>query len=159
MMGDDSKEVDIFRDTLLRYAGYANEVGEAFRALTPKVFVHGTYVVASAYVLADATDKAIKANKKPYADDSKRTAAVAVGFVDSLVWQAFASVIVPGFTINRTCAGSLWTMEKVIPKVPLTTRKWITTFIGLGMIPLIIHPIDNGVHYVMDQSIRKAYPN
>ena len=56
-MGDDNKEVDIFRDTLLRYAGYANEVGEAFRALTPKVFVHGTYVVASAYVLADATDK------------------------------------------------------------------------------------------------------
>ena len=56
---------------------------------------------------------AIKAHKKPYADDSKRNAAVAVGFVDSLVWQAFASVIVPGFTINRVCAGSLWTMEKV----------------------------------------------
>jgi len=157
-MSDDKKEVDIFRDTLLRYCGYANEVGEAFRALTPKAFVHGTYVVASVYVLADATDKAIKANKKTYADDSKRTAAVAVGFVDSLVWQAFASVIVPGFTINRVCAGSLYGMGKVIPKVPLNTRKWITTFIGLGMIPLIIHPIDNGVHYVMDHSIRKAYP-
>ena len=26
-------EVDIYRDTPLRYAGYANEVGEAFRAL------------------------------------------------------------------------------------------------------------------------------
>ena len=158
---------------------------------------------------------AIKANKKPYADESKRNAAVAVGFVDSLVWQAFASVIVPGFTINRTCAGSLFAMEKVnitssggvccancvlcslhcvqcmvarlypwplrprarpifgascefspmllrsyqiIPKVPLNTRKWLTTFVGLGMIPLIIHPIDNGVHYVMDKSIRLTYP-
>lgn len=154
----EDKEVDIFRDTLLRYAGYANEVGEAFRALTPKAFVIGTYVVASGYVLADATDKAIKANKKPYADESKRNTAVAVGFVDSLVWQAFASVIVPGFTINRTCAGSLFAMEKVIPKVPLNTRKWLTTFVGLGMIPLIIHPIDNGVHYVMDKSIRLTYP-
>ena len=56
---------------------------------------------------------AIKAHKKPYADESKRNAAVAVGFVDSLVWQAFASVIVPGFTINRVCAGSLFAMEKV----------------------------------------------
>jgi len=26
-------EVDIYRDTPLRYLGYANEVGEAFRAL------------------------------------------------------------------------------------------------------------------------------
>jgi len=154
----EDKEVDIFRDTLLRYAGYANEVGEAFRALTPKSFVISTYVAASAYVLADATDKAIKANKKPFDDETKRVAAVGVGFVDSLVWQAFASVIVPGFTINRVCAGSLLAMEKVIPKVPLNTRKWATTFIGLGMIPLIIHPIDNGVHYVMDKSIRTIYP-
>lgn len=152
-------EKDIFRDTLLRYAGYANEVGEAFRALTPKAFVLSTYAVASAYVLADATDKGIKANKKPFDDESKRSAAVVVGFGDSLVWQAFASVIIPGFTINRVCAGSLVAMEKVIPKVPLNTRKWMTTFIGLGMIPLIIHPIDNGVHYVMDKSIRTVYPD
>merc|ERR1712126_198151 len=103
-MADEKKEVDIYRDTLLRYCGYANEVGEAFRALTPKIFVHGTYVVASLYVLADATDKAIKAHRKPYVDESKRNAAVAVG-----------SVIVPGFTINRVCAGSLFSMEKVIP--------------------------------------------
>ena len=61
-MADEKKEVDIYRDTLLRYCGYANEVGEAFRALTPKIFVHSTYVVASAYVLADATDK----GKNPY---------------------------------------------------------------------------------------------
>ena len=27
------KEVDIYRDTLVRLLGYANEVGEAFRAL------------------------------------------------------------------------------------------------------------------------------
>ena len=29
----DTKEVDIYRDTPLRLLGYANEVGEAFRAL------------------------------------------------------------------------------------------------------------------------------
>ena len=31
--GEKAPEVDIYRDTPLRYAGYANEVGEAFRAL------------------------------------------------------------------------------------------------------------------------------
>lgn len=75
--------------------------------------------------------------------------------VDTLIWQALASVIVPGFTINRVCAASLYTMARAIPKVPLTTRKWITTAIGLGCIPFIVHPIDSGVHFVLDNSMRR----
>jgi len=43
-----------------RLLGYANEVGEAFRALVSVKFVIGTYGVASAYVLADTYDKASK---------------------------------------------------------------------------------------------------
>lgn len=41
--------------------GYANEVGEAFRALVPVSFVWGTYAVATLYVSADAVDKGKKA--------------------------------------------------------------------------------------------------
>lgn len=41
--------------------GYANEVGEAFRALVPVSLVWGTYAVATAYVTADAVDKGKKA--------------------------------------------------------------------------------------------------
>ena len=41
--------------------GYANEVGEAFRALVPVSFVWGSYAVATAYVTADAVDKGKKA--------------------------------------------------------------------------------------------------
>ena len=55
-----TKEIDIYRDTPLRLLGYANEVGEAFRALVSVKFVIGTYGVASAYVLADTYDKASK---------------------------------------------------------------------------------------------------
>ena len=35
MTGEDKQagEVDIYRDTPVRFLGYANEVGEAFRAL------------------------------------------------------------------------------------------------------------------------------
>lgn len=43
--------------------GYANEVGEAFRALTPLWFVRSTYGVASAYVIADTYDKSTKMSK------------------------------------------------------------------------------------------------
>lgn len=42
-------------------AGYANEVGEAFRALVPVSLVWGSYAVATAYVTADAVDKGKKA--------------------------------------------------------------------------------------------------
>ena len=44
---------------------------------------------------------------------------------------------------------------RAAPKVPLLTRKWITTAIGLGVIPFIVHPIDSGVHAAMDLTVRK----
>uniref|UniRef100_A0A673JIK0 Mitochondrial fission process protein 1 n=1 Tax=Sinocyclocheilus rhinocerous TaxID=307959 RepID=A0A673JIK0_9TELE len=56
-----SKEVDIYRDTWVRFLGYANEVGEAFRALVPVSAVWASYAVATAYVSADALDKGRKA--------------------------------------------------------------------------------------------------
>ena len=68
-----------WRDTPLRYLGYANEVGEAFRALMHVRYVEylyfrvelifhdrwvrATYGVASAYVLADTYDKGVKQSK------------------------------------------------------------------------------------------------
>lgn len=60
-----SKEVDIYRDTPVRLLGYANEVGEAFRALVNVKLVYASYGVASAYVLADTYDKASKVKKAP----------------------------------------------------------------------------------------------
>merc|ERR1711962_1938463 len=82
-------EVDIYRDTPLRYLGYANEVGEAFRALMHVRWVRATYGVASAYVLADTYDKGVKQSKEPGAETSK----VAIAAMDTLLWQALASVI------------------------------------------------------------------
>ena len=89
------------------------------------------------------------------------------------MWQALASVIVPGekyhrkkyyiisheksstgFTINRICAYSLAGMAKAIPHVAETSRKWATTGIGLGTIPFIVHPIDSLIHFVMDNTTR-----
>ena len=117
---DIKKEVDIYRDTPVRLLGYANEVGEAFRALVHVNWVRASYGLASAYVLADTNDKAGRmANQIPpdSDDDTTRTKKIAFAAVDTLLWQAFASVIIPGFTINRICAFSLYAMGRSIPHV------------------------------------------
>ena len=53
------------------------------------------------------------------ADDDSRGKKIAFAAVDTLLWQALASVIIPGFTINRICALSLYTMGRTIPNVSL----------------------------------------
>ena len=68
---------------------------------------------------------------------------MAAAVVDTFVWQALASVAIPGFTINRVCAGSLYLLGRTT-KWPLPVRKWTTTAIGLSTIPFIITPIDRG---------------
>ncbi|XP_035762766.1 mitochondrial fission process protein 1 [Neolamprologus brichardi] len=149
------KTVDIYRDTWVRFLGYANEVGEAFRALVPVSLVWGSYAVATAYVTADAVDKGKKA-AVAHGDNPGRTTRVAVAVVDTFVWQALASVIIPGFTINRVCATSLYLLGRTT-RWPLPVRKWTTTAIGLSTIPFIITPIDRSVDYLLDSSLRKVY--
>ncbi|XP_020035589.1 mitochondrial fission process protein 1 [Castor canadensis] len=151
---------DLYRDTWVRYLGYANEVGEALRSLVPTAVVWLSYGVSSSYVVADAIDKGKKAGavgevSSPEAGHSTR---VTLAVVDTFVWQALASVAIPGFTINRVCAASLYVLGAVT-RWPLSVRKWTTTTIGLLTIPVIIHPIDRSVDFLMDSSLRKLYPS
>ncbi|XP_072033930.1 mitochondrial fission process protein 1-like [Amphiura filiformis] len=150
-----SPKVDIFRDTLLRYLGYANEVGESFRALVPGSVVLGSYVVASSYVVADATSKGYQASKVDWGEDSTSKKVVhAVG--DTLIWQGLASVAIPGFTINRICKLSHYVLANT-SSLPLPVRKWTTTAIGLASIPFIVKPIDRSVDYAMNNTLRRWY--
>jgi fission process protein 1 len=68
---------------------------------------------------------------------------------DCLVWQTFASVLVPGFTINRICKLSLFLMNKTNVASVVRASKVLTTGVGLLSIPLIIHPIDHICHVVL----------
>ena len=82
-----SKEVyiDIFKDTPLRYLGYANELGESLGPVYPKL-VAPSYAVAFAYVGGDTIDKAYRSHLqgKP-AIESCQIA------TDTFIWQLFAS--------------------------------------------------------------------
>lgn len=148
--------VDVFRDTWVRYMGYANEVGEAFGPQFPK-FVRPSYGIAFAYVGADALDKTVKAVQR----GESNTEVVRTG-VDALLWQTLASVLIPGKVIHLVTASAVKLMQadtKVIKSLPLKVRTWYPTVIGLAAIPLIIHPIDTAVDLLFDNTLRKWWPS
>ncbi|XP_018560969.1 mitochondrial fission process protein 1 isoform X2 [Anoplophora glabripennis] len=152
----EGKELDLYRQTPVRYLGYSNEVGEAFRSIIGSKWVNFTYAVATVYVLADTTDKSIKSYKVNL-NEKNHLRKVIYTTTDTLVWQMLASVALPGFTINRVCALSNFIL-KTTDKLPKNTRRWVVTGIGLATIPFIIKPIDELVDYVLDKSIRKLQP-
>ena len=128
----------MWRDSLLRYCGYANEVGESFRPLVSVQLVRASYGVSGVYVLGDAHDKYKKNGP--------------VAGLDALIWQSLASVMIPGYVINRI----VWATKYVIPKaMPPHPARYLPTAIGLGSIPFIIHPIDEFTHYLLDGTLRR----
>ena len=141
---EDAPVVDIYRDTPLRYLGYTNEVGEAFRNLVHRAAVRATYLVSASYVLADASSKARQEYALPEGGKPVRT------FTDVLIWQGLASVAIPGFTINRVC----WAVGKAVGSLSPKTRSVVVTGSGLLAIPFIIKPIDHGVDLLMEKGLR-----
>jgi len=139
-------EVDVYRDTPVRLLGYANEVGEAFRALVHRNVVRLSYAIAFGYVFADTNDK----TKKVVPNDTKTKMLTGA---DVLIWQTLASVAIPGFTINRICALSAILLRRSPFKS--AAQKWITTGVGLSSIPFIVKPIDHFVDYLMDNTYRR----
>ncbi|CAI4233277.1 unnamed protein product [Auanema sp. JU1783] len=150
------QSIDIYRDTPIRYLGYANEVGEAFRSMIPSVAVKATYVVALGYACADALDKSRKVHKQEWNSAEERRKRVTIAAADTFLWQALASVAIPGFTINRICHFSNALLSKA-SSLPTPIRKWVVTGIGLGTIPFIVHPIDSVVEIGMNETVRKFY--
>ena len=147
-------EVDIYRDTLLRYAGYANEVGEAFRPLVPGWCVPASYGVAITYVVADTIDKTKKAyGGGKYVKDVAQCALIE-GF-DALVWQLAASVALPGYTIHQVVAISVL----ILDSLGLSDGPWtaVPTALGLATIPLIVKPLDELAEVGMDVTLRRLW--
>ncbi|RWS28749.1 hypothetical protein B4U80_11500 [Leptotrombidium deliense] len=135
--------------------GYANEIGEAFRPLVHRNVVRLSYVVAFGYCTADATHKAINVNEKTSHSTYQWKRSFQCG-MDALIWQVLASVIIPGFTINRICWATLTILRK-FNRIPTSTAKWSAAFVSIASIPLIVKPIDNFVDKLLDNSIRQLY--
>lgn len=150
---------DVFRETPLRYLGYANEVGEAFRRFIGGKMVMATYGLATAYALGDAAAKGTSEDEKcrsralEFGEATggavpRCTSRVAAVVADVVLWQGLASVAIPGFCVNRV----VWAAGRA-----LKSTAWHSTgptAFGLACIPLMVKPIDEAVTGGMDAFVR-----
>src|SRR5210317_2163506 len=93
-----TKNVDPYRETSLRYMGYANELGEAFTSYLPEWGLPASYCVAASYVMFDTIDKGQKAFDAAEEDD-KIIDTLRIS-TETLTWQMLASVFWPGSIIR-----------------------------------------------------------
>lgn len=148
---------NIFRDSFLRFAGYANEVGESFRYQFPR-FVLPSYIVSFGYCLADAGSTGYSTYVNYFDSEIKRDDTTGMqnalrATVDTLLWQALASVILPGATINLVVRASHLVVRRTTIGSTLWA-KWFPTATGLASIPFIVKPIDLAVDMLLDNSTR-----
>jgi len=78
--------------------------------------------------------------------------------IDTLAWQTLASVVLPGFTINRVVFAARFAAERAGPRAPAALARWGPVGLGLATIPLIVKPIDEAVHVFMGATVRKWEP-
>ena len=141
-----TKNVDPYRETSLRYMGYANELGEAFTSYLPEWGLPASYCVAASYVMFDTIDKGQKAFDAAEEED-KLTDTLRIS-TETLTWQMLASVFWPGSIIRVIVNMAAHMVGDYQPFLP--------TLVGLAAIPLIIKPIDTTVDKLMETSISKV---
>jgi len=150
--GAEPGTIDIYRDSPLRFLGYANEVGEAFRPLVPVELVYFSYFAAISYILADTVDKGRKGAAVGGGSAALRGT---LGALDTFSWQMLASVLFPSYIINRSVC-YLDGMQGLGALPELLQASWLPTVVGLILIPLIILPLDVLAHFTMNSSFRRA---
>jgi fission process protein 1 len=135
---------------------------------------------------ADKGSKAYKAASKQLSENKELSPEVNVPrlvnllaferTLDTVVWQLLASVACPGYTIHTVVAlfhAALQPLEETaqaqqlaasaaaslnLPAADILTilDKSLPTAVGLAVIPFIVHPIDNGIHALMNFTLRPA---
>jgi fission process protein 1 len=180
---NEGTKVDIYRDTPLRYAGYLNEIGEAFRPVVASEFVTFSYVLAITYVFADAISKGGETAELTQNTGKQGCGKAAV--FDTLFFQLVASIITPGYTINRWVALVVYAISQFDPATQIENALGVTenqvlasvagidisvdgfvntlpTALGLALIPFIVAPIDGATEFLLDEFIRpqllKTFP-
>jgi mitochondrial fission process protein 1 len=145
---------NLFRDSPLRYLGYANEVGESFRYQLPRL-VTPSYFVAFSYCFLDAASCGYTAwtNYNGCESSRSREAHTAIATCDTLLWQTLASVMIPGYSINLLVKASRFAISRA-SITPSLVAVWGPTGFGLASIPVIIQPIDHAVDTLMDSTVR-----
>ncbi len=147
------KNVDPYRETSLRYMGYANELGEAFTTYLPEWGLPASYCIAASYVIFDTIDKGEKAYQGAEEED-KIVDTLRIS-TETLTWQMLASVFWPGSIIRVivNMAASIISSNNMDDN---QVMHFLPTLIGISAIPMIVKPIDSTVDKIMEGSISKV---
>ena len=135
------KLIDPYRQTSIRYMGYANEIGEALDEFIP----YWGLSVSTTYILFDVLDKGQSAFDEAQKPDRFREFLFASS--EALVWQILASKIWPGGVIKTTVN----IVDFIIPN----DNGFLPIIIAILLIPKIVRPIDDLVDDMMEQCISK----
>lgn len=139
--------VDPYRETSLRYMGYANDLGEAFTPYLPDWGLPASYSIAATYVVFDTIDKGQKAYET--AEEIDRIKDTLRASVETLTWQLLASVFCPGSIIHVIVSAT----ATLLAHYHLDDNNLfhlLPTLIGVLAIPIIIKPIDETVDKFVD---------
>jgi len=130
---------DPLKNSVLRYNGFWNDLGEACKNFLPKSVYISTYVATGTYAALSVyyTNKRLKEN-----NDSQRIKKT----IDCSIWHFFATVSITPLVISK--------LKKSIK----TNNKWIPSVVGIGSIPILVPPVDNLTTFVMNQ-FRKEKEN
>jgi fission process protein 1 len=146
-----SEEYDVFKDSLLRYVGYSNEIGEAFRPVVRISAVRFSYLLEMIYFFADTFHKGFKAYGNPKDQESKTLGALKASSY-TMLWQFLASIAIPAFAINRTVKLTGYLVRN--SQFKSIVNKYIPTMIGLGLIPVLPYVLDPLVDDVMNKALK-----
>lgn len=147
-----ARYIPILARKLPRFTSYASEVGESGRHAVPKWLVHGAYAVSMGYIGIDAANKV----GHHYVSQHGFTETAKWQVLDTGLWHGSASLVLPAAAIHTGVKAATYAC-KALRYGPTITRV-APVFFGLALIPAVVHPIDHGVDYVMDQWIRPLYP-
>ena len=140
------RRFDPYRETSIRYMGYANEVGEALENYLPEWGLPASYCVAATYVMFDTLDKGQKAFDA--APRNERVEESLKASTETFIWQLLASLFWPGGVIRLTVN----IIDLMIPG----DNEYISTALGILLIPVIVRPIDEFVDEIMEDSVSKV---
>jgi fission process protein 1 len=126
--------------------GYANEVGEALENYLPEWCLPASYCVAATYVIFDTLDKGQKAFDAASRDERLEESLKAS--TETFIWQVLASLFWPGGVIRL--------MVNVIDLMIPGDNEYISTALGILLIPVIVRPIDEFVDEIMEDTVSKV---
>ncbi|CAL1547821.1 unnamed protein product [Lymnaea stagnalis] len=131
----------------LRALGYGYAVGVAIRYRFCKELQDSFKTVAITFVVCHALNKSLD---YPCAYNGLLVA------TDTAIFETFATILLPTLTTFHV-SGMLRAYLKQFKNIPKWIFRYAPIAISLGLLPVMLGPIDRFVNHIMDNTVRNIY--